>query len=101
MEQGVTSICAGFDHTCAVVNGSALCVGGNSHGELGLGSVGGLRRVAAVAIASNVKEVACGYLHACALTTDSRIKCWGMNDQGQLGNSTNDASPVPVDVTWP
>jgi alpha-tubulin suppressor-like RCC1 family protein len=32
-----------------------------------------------------VKAIAAGYLHACALTTDDKVKCWGSNGEGECG----------------
>ena len=37
---------------------------------------------------SSVKEVACGASFACALTEDGAVRCWGRNDNGQLGTNT-------------
>lgn len=39
--------------------------------------------------------------HACAISDDNKIYCWGSNDWGQLGNASNtySAAPVQVDTT--
>ena len=34
-------------------------------------------------------EVSSGESHTCAVLTDNRVKCWGLNINGQLGDGTN------------
>lgn len=45
-----------------------------------------------------VADLALGNAHACALLHDGAIRCWGANDEGQLGDGTTDESAVPVSV---
>jgi len=40
-----------------------------------------------------------GVTHACALLSDGRIKCWGDNSLGQLGDGTTGKPPEPVFVS--
>ena len=42
--------------------------------------------------------ISAGVRHSCALHQDSTISCWGWNEEGQLGNKTDDDSSVPVGV---
>jgi len=37
--------------------------------------------------------IAVGSFTACAIRPDRTVACWGLNDQGQLGNGTRDTSP--------
>ncbi|MEZ5270651.1 MAG: RCC1 domain-containing protein [Microthrixaceae bacterium] len=45
-------------------------------------------------------RIAGGDAHSCARATGSgRVECWGANDEGQLGNGTEDDSSRPVAVS--
>jgi len=39
--------------------------------------------------ASSATAIAAGYFHSCALLDNASVKCWGMNDYGQLGIDNN------------
>ena len=91
-----TAIEAGSTHVCAIFGKGVLkCWGGNSRGQLGLGDqqdrgnnpgeMGSYLPAVDVAPGHMVKEVALGGEHTCALLDDGSVKCWGHNDQGQLG----------------
>lgn len=78
------------------------CWGYNAFGQLGNNST--TQRLVPVdvqGLASGVTSVAVGSLHTCAITTAGGLKCWGINDSGQLGNNSRMNSPVPVDVQAP
>jgi alpha-tubulin suppressor-like RCC1 family protein len=46
-----------------------------------------------------VKQVAAGSLHACALLTDGKVRCWGSNTSGQAGQDpATDPVKSPVEV---
>ncbi|XP_044718982.1 regulator of chromosome condensation (RCC1) repeat domain-containing protein [Hirsutella rhossiliensis] len=73
--------------------------GEGSSGELGLGSgrINGKRPIDVKrprlndklsAKSVGVVQIACGGMHAVALTRDHRILTWGVNDQGALGRDT-------------
>jgi len=42
--------------------------------------------------------VATSQSHACGITSDGRVLCWGQNSLGQLGDGTTEDSPAPVEV---
>ena len=49
-------------------------------------------------LGSGVTAVALGWNHTCAAISGSALKCWGSNEEGQLGDGTkvNSSSPLTV-----
>jgi len=83
---GATSLASGFLHVCAAVPEGVRCWGNNGAGELGDGTT--TRRLTAVAVSglsAGVVQVAANGHHTCSLQSNGRVRCWGYNFYGQLG----------------
>ncbi len=91
------AILAGWSQTCALhAGGKASCWGANEKGQLGNGKdvlVYGVDKLAAelapdvVQDTGGIKAFSIGHSHSCAVGNDKRVRCWGGNDKGQLGNN--------------
>ncbi len=97
---GVRALAVGYYHTCAVLsNGTAECWGRNTQGQLGNGTTTTQLLPAAVSglgAVSNGGRVVTGLMYSCGLLPDGRVKCWGRNDNNQLGNNTLIQEPAAV-----
>jgi alpha-tubulin suppressor-like RCC1 family protein len=96
------AITAGGGHTCAIADGavaSAYCWGWNDAGQLGDGSNDSTTSPTLV-VGGPWSALAAGGLHTCGLdaSLDDRIRCWGWNGLGQLGDGTGIDSNVPVEA---
>jgi alpha-tubulin suppressor-like RCC1 family protein/alpha-beta hydrolase superfamily lysophospholipase len=91
----------GSGHTCAVSSGGGVkCWGKNTYGQLGDAST--TQRTTPVAVSglgSGVAAVDLGMYASCALLGDGTAKCWGRNNNGQLGDGTNTQRTSPVSVS--
>ena len=98
--QNVVSIAAGNGYTCALTDrGAVKCWGGNSYGALGDGSTTNRPLpVNVVGLSSGVQAIVAGHGHTCALLNSGGVKCWGLNNYGQLGDDTRSTRLIPVDV---
>lgn len=86
---------SGFGHTCARDESNhLLCWGENDFGQLGPGLSPGagspvIQNMTAFGV---VRTVAAGDDYTCAVETDGKVLCLGLNGEGQLGNGTRDTA---------
>lgn len=96
----VQSIVAGGGHTCATLtSGGVRCWGRNEFGQLGIGQGVEYSSPAPVlGLANGYGSVRAGGFHSCAVTAIGGLRCWGKNDNGQLGDGTTTDRFSPVHV---
>jgi len=91
LHSGVASVFSGPTalQTCALMADERLTCWGN--GEVGARTidVGG----------QDVVSVSTGFNFGCAIVRNGTVYCWGVNDQGQLGDGTRTDHDVPAYVT--
>jgi alpha-tubulin suppressor-like RCC1 family protein len=102
---GVLAVSAGSGTACArLTGGRAACWGSNADGRLGSGIPGDsaiprlVSNPTGTGPLTGVAQVVVGSRHACARLTSGQVRCWGANDDGQLGTGANDPSNRPVGV---
>lgn len=86
----LTHIASSSRHSCArVEDGTAVCWGQNWYGQLGNGESGGDAMAAtpvAVQGLTDVQRLSVGSSTSCAVTTQGRVRCWGSNEGGWMGD---------------
>lgn len=97
-------ISSGHDFACSTVDLDVKCWGKNNKGQLGKASLLDSQSATPVAVegldSSGLKQfLTTGYAHACVVV-NGKVKCWGDNSHGQLGNGSaiGSFSRVPVQV---
>ncbi len=92
----VKTLFARYNYTCAILDSDQLkCWGDNYFGQLGLGDIDA-RGDAPNEMGDNlpyidlgedhtIKTVSAGKNHTCAILDNDQLKCWGINNFGQLG----------------
>ena len=92
------------DYTCGVAKagpasgpGQIWCWGYNGYGQLGNSTTTSSNvPVAVTGLPASAVQVATGPGHACAALTDGSVWCWGLNNDGQLGNNATKNKKNPV-----
>jgi E3 ubiquitin-protein ligase HERC3 len=90
------SVTTGGAHTCALLNDNAVkCWGFNLEGQLGqgdtssrgvaTGQMGDAMSAVALGTGRSAKGVTSAGANTCAYLDDNSVKCWGYNNDGQLG----------------
>ena len=74
---------------------STIRVGGTASNSYGSASATSAQTRA---VASVVLSADSGDDHSCAVLSDGTVKCWGGNENGQLGDGTHTYSATPVQV---
>ena len=93
-----------FSTSCVVASDNrAYCWGSNKNGQLGNGSTADSRVPVAVNMSGalagkTIKQILAGGDHGCVVASDDKMYCWGLNNNGELGNNSSVSSSVPVAV---
>jgi alpha-tubulin suppressor-like RCC1 family protein len=99
-----TQIAVGGYHACArTTAGTVKCWGYNANGQVGnVTTADSLVPTDVLSgpgeILTGVASVAAGREHTCAVTTSGGVKCWGKNNEGQLGDTTTTGRVYAVAV---
>ncbi len=100
----VVNVVAGEDHTCATrTDGKIVCWGRNDHHQLGDGTnVGRTTPATVLGDLTYAVHLTAGEFNSCATFGGGKVRCWGRNNFGQLGNgntSPGDTVPSPA-IVW-
>lgn len=100
------TVTTGYLFSCGLTTGGgASCWGYNNVGQLGDGTITQRNAPAVVldnatgSALTNATAIASGSDHTCALINDGKVKCWGSNANGELGNGTLTNSNKAVEVS--
>ena len=100
--RSVRAVSAGNLHTCALLdNASVKCFGEGDNGRLGYAATIDIGRTTVsmgdglpavdLGTGRTAKLLATGAAHTCVVLDNDAVKCWGLNDDGQLGLGDTDA----------
>ena len=93
----------GGNHTCALnEKGIVYCWGQGSNGQLGselfANSNVPVKVLEGGRALEDIKDIAAGLLHTCAIKKGGQVLCWGFGESGRLGYDEYSSSSTPVFV---
>ena len=91
----------GAYYTCALKNKKNVnCWGRNNVGQLGDGTTTSRSIPTSINVGNGrtVTQLALGLHHSCAVLNGGDIKCWGWNNDGQLGDGTTTSRSLPTSI---
>jgi len=109
----VAQIATGYSHSLAATStGQLYAFGDNDYGQLGNDTGNGTTNANATPTQVTlpgqngaITQIAAGYFHSLAVTASGQLYAFGNNDDGQLGNDTDNgsdnANPTPTLVSFP
>ena len=104
----------GIAHSCALVNNGGnkevYCWGDNKLGQLGKGNDNASKAIQkssnpvlvhsgddGLPLTESVVDIAAGANRGCVIMSNKRSYCWGLNDEGQIGDGTNENRFSPTE----
>ena len=97
-----TQLTSGYEYTCGVTSGGPLlCWGGNSSAMLGVGNASNTPTalpIPVVLFGVSFSAVTGSMMHTCAIASTRVTYCWGLNQYGEVGDSTTQIRSAPVRV---
>lgn len=99
----VYDVKVGLRHSCVLANTAVYCWGANMSGQVGDDTT--TTRLVPVAVYQeegklsdlNVVSIGAGANRGCAVITDGRTFCWGLNTSGQIGDGTLENRRKPTE----
>lgn len=92
----VVGLGRGTGFRCAVRgDGGVLCSGSNTYGELCDGTFINREDPSPAVGLENTTRIAASWFHGCALDQGGKLRCWGMNAHGALGDG-RDEFPIEI-----
>lgn len=96
------SVSTSGNTTCAITSTDTLkCWGNNQYGQIGDGSTVNKMTPVVIDGSETYQKISVGLISSfftCGLTTAGKIKCWGENQYGQLGDGTTATHSLPTAI---
>ena len=94
---GVIALSAARDHVCAILeSGKLSCWGGNTYGQLGIGSLDESLQPKELTALVDVSQVAAADQFTCARLKSGKVECWGQRATSSDSSATAVRTPIPI-----